>query len=310
MPPSRKPLLNIRQIEVFRFVMLTGSITDAARALGVSQPGITRMMRHVESRLGMAQFVRRRGRLVATAEAQTLYREVQRVYQGVQAVQDAAVRLKRGAGGSLRILSSPNMGLELVPRALARLSSEFPDVRLSVEVVSAADMLARLLTRGAEIAISSIALDHPLLDTVPLGEWELVCLVPPKHRLLSIERPKIADMLQHRLVSFGVDTAQGAVIRSWFDERGISPNVTAEVRSGHLACALVQAGLGIAFVDNVTAHSFRSDGLATRLVEESPHFAISAITGADVPPSIAAKRLRDLVREELLALPHPGQVPR
>ena len=111
-------------------------------------------------------------------------------------------------------------------------------------------------------------------------------------------------------MSFGVDTAQGAVIRSWFDERGISPNVTAEVRSGHLACALVQAGLGIAFVDNVTAHSFRSDGLATRLVEESPHFAISAITGADVPPSIAAKRLRDLVREELLALPHPGQVPR
>jgi DNA-binding transcriptional LysR family regulator len=310
MPPSRAPLLNIRQIEVFRFVMLTGSITDAARALGVSQPGITRMIRHVESRLGTALFLRRKGKLVPTAEARTLYREVQRVYHGVQAVQDVAAGLKRGVGAPLRILSSPNMGLELVPRALARLSREFAGVRLSVEVVTAAEMLTRLLTHSAEIAISSVGIDHPLLDTAPLGEWRLVCVMPSKHPLSALKLPGLVHMLRQRMVCFSVDTAQGAVIRSWFDERGIEPDASVEVRSGQLACALVRAGMGIAFVDDLTARSFRSEDLVAHPVKESPRFALSAITRADEPPSIAAKRLRDLVRDELRTLRDSAHVPR
>jgi DNA-binding transcriptional LysR family regulator len=300
--------INIRQIEVFRLVMLTGSITDAARALSVSQPGITRMIRNIESRLGISLFLRRKGKLIATAEAQTLYREVQRVYQGIQTVQGVAAGLKSGAAGLLRVLSSPNMGLELVPRALARLANEFPKVRLSVEVVSAAEMSTRLVTRGAEIGISSIVLDHPLLDSAPVGEWRLVCLVPPKHPLRARERPDIVDMLRYRLVSFNVDTAQGAVIRAWCDERSIEPDISIEVRSGQLACALVQAGLGIAFVDDVTAHSFRSTGLAAYRVKESPAFPITAVTSANAPATVAAKRLRELVREELLAV-HASDYP-
>lgn len=310
MPPPRAPLLNMRQIEVFRLVMLTGSITDAARALAVSQPGITRMIRNVESRLGVSLFLRRKGKLIATAEAQALYREVQRVYQGIQTVQDVAAGLKGGAAGHLRVLSSPNMALEVVPRALARLGRDYPDVRLSVEVVPAAEMVTRLVTRGAEIGISSVVPDHPLLDSAPLGEWQLVCLIPPKHPLLARKRPGIDDLLRYRLVSFAPDTIQGGVIRAWLDERSIRPDISIEVRSGQLACALVRAGLGIAFVDDITAHSFRTQGLVAHPVSESPRFPISAVTSANAPPSVAVQRLRELVGEELLALRTSAQLPR
>lgn len=308
--PSVSPTLNIRQIEVFRLVMLMGSISDAARALGVSQPGVTRMIRNVESRLGIPLFLRRKGKLIATAEAQTLYREVQRVYQGIQAVQDVAAGLKGGATGSMRVLSSPNMGLELVPRALARLAEEFPATRLSVDVMHADEMLTRLVTRGAEIGISSVLLDHPLLDVAPLGDYRLVCLVPPGHSLLERERPSIIDMLRHRLVSFDVGTAQGAVIRAWFDERSMEPTASIEVGSGQLASALVHAGFGIAFVDDVTAYNFRSRELTAYPVSESPRFPVSAITSANMPPPVAAKRLIELLREALLALRTPTCAPR
>ena len=57
--------MNLRQIEVFRAVMLAGSVTDAARSLHVSQPGISRMLSHIELQLGLRLFERRKGRLLA-----------------------------------------------------------------------------------------------------------------------------------------------------------------------------------------------------------------------------------------------------
>jgi DNA-binding transcriptional LysR family regulator len=56
-------VMNLRQIEVFRAVMLAGSVTDAARSLHVSQPGISRMLSHIELQLGLRLFERHKGRL-------------------------------------------------------------------------------------------------------------------------------------------------------------------------------------------------------------------------------------------------------
>ena len=91
--------MNLRQIEVFRAIMLAGSITDAARLLHVSQPGISRMLGHIELQLGLRLFERRRGRLHPTPEAQALYAEVDRVYQGVQRVDEKARDLREGNQG-------------------------------------------------------------------------------------------------------------------------------------------------------------------------------------------------------------------
>ena len=68
--------MNLRQIEVFRATMLTGSTADAARLLHVSQPGISRMIGHIELQLGLRLFERGKGRIKPTPEAHALYAEV------------------------------------------------------------------------------------------------------------------------------------------------------------------------------------------------------------------------------------------
>lgn len=75
--------MNLRQIEVFRAVMLTGSISGASKLLFVSQPAISRLMAHTEQRLGLTLFVRTKGRLHPTPEARRLPGEVNAVYEGV-----------------------------------------------------------------------------------------------------------------------------------------------------------------------------------------------------------------------------------
>lgn len=86
--PSAGRALNLRQIEVFRAIMMAGSISGAGRMLHVSQPAVSRVLALTESRLGYRLFERVKSRLSPTAEARRLYAEVEQVYGGIQRVND------------------------------------------------------------------------------------------------------------------------------------------------------------------------------------------------------------------------------
>lgn len=288
--------MNLRQIEVFRAVMLTGSITDAAQLLHVSQPGISRLVRHIENRLGVPLFERRKGKLLPTPEARALHTEIEKVYRGVKAIQDYAYDLKSGADAVLRVLSSPNTSLELVPHALSRISELYPKARLTLDTVPVAEMVRMLLAEQADIGISALHIDHPTLELRRVGTWRLVCVLPKGHPLARRDELSIRDILGHRLVSFDRETAQGRVIDGWFQEQRLERKVSVEVRSGRMACALVASGAGIAVVDDLTARAHAAT-LLSRPVPESPVFDIYAVRNRNSPESIVAARLCDEVAE-------------
>ena len=258
--------MNLRQIEVFRAIMLTGSITDAARLLHVSQPGISRLVRHVESRLGMPLFERKRGRIQPTPEARALYAEIEKVYRGVKWIQNYAGGLKSGANALLRVLTTPSAGLELVPRAVAQLANAFPTARIFSEVVTIAQMTELLLAGHADVGVSAMHIDHPALELRQFGEWRLLCIFPTGHPLEAKRRIAVRDALNHRLVSFSKETLQGRIIEGWFDEQQLERKVSVEVRSAHMACALVASGAGVAFVDDLTARAYGPATLLSRPV--------------------------------------------
>ncbi len=79
--------MNLRQIEVFRAVMLRRSVTDAARMLGVSQPTLTKVLRHAEDQLGFRLFRREKGRLRPTEEAELLFTDADRIFRELQSLQ-------------------------------------------------------------------------------------------------------------------------------------------------------------------------------------------------------------------------------
>jgi DNA-binding transcriptional LysR family regulator len=94
--------MNLRQIEMFRAVMQTGSFTAAAEALHISQPGVSRAARHLEIQLGVPLFERSQGRIRPTDEALALNGEIERSYRGVQSIQQFARGLRHGTYAVLR----------------------------------------------------------------------------------------------------------------------------------------------------------------------------------------------------------------
>ena len=291
--------MNLRQIEVFRAVMLAGSVTDAARLLHVSQPGISRMLGHIELQLGLALFERKKGRLLPTPEAQALYQEVCEVYGGIRRVTERAEELKSGAGLSLRVLASPSTAMVAVPRAVAALAGEYPAARIYLETLPTREMLSRLTSREADLAISTIPTDNALLASRPVGKWRLVCVFPRGHALASKRLLHPRDVLKERLISFSRDTPQGRIIDDWCARSQVKAASSVEVRSGQMACALAACGAGVAIVDDLTAHASRGDELDFRPIVGSPSLGIHALTHGAFAPSVLGKRMIELAAASL-----------
>ncbi len=154
--------MNLRQIEVFRAVMLTGSISGASKLLYVSQPAISRLMSHTEQRLGLELFRRVKGRLHPTPEARRLLGEVNVVYEGIERVNEIAEDLATNRTGSLRISCSPNLGQTVLPRAIASFRAAHPAVRIVVRTQIPGNMLRALrLHQHPRVFLSTVAPQAP-----------------------------------------------------------------------------------------------------------------------------------------------------
>ncbi len=288
--------MNLRQIEVFRAVMLAGSVTDAARMLHVSQPGVSRMLAHVELQLGIRLFERRRGKLRPTPEAQALYAEVEQVYRGVQRIDDRARELQGGGGMTLRVLASPSTALEVVPRAVAAVVARFPAARIYMETQLVREMVGQLARHEADLAISTLPIDHAPLACELVGHWSLVCVFAPGHPFEVRRTLSLRDVVAEPLIAFSADTPQGRVLADWCRENGVAPNTRIEVRAGQAACALAAAGAGVALVDDLTARAWHGGKLAFRPLRGGPVFDAFAVHNANWPVSALAQAFVKEVR--------------
>jgi DNA-binding transcriptional LysR family regulator len=294
--------MNLRQIEVFRATMLTGSISGAARMLGVSSPAVSRLISSTEQRMGLSFFKRIKGRLYPTPEARRLFQEVDAVYQGVERVNEVAEDLADQRTGHLRIACSPSLGQLMLPHAVKRLRERLPEVRFVVHTLLPSALLQAVLTQQVELGVTYLQDCPPNLRERPLLANRLVAALPRDHPLASKKQLELKDFQNHPWIGYGSDNVVGRIVRKLFLDEGLSLRPQVEVEQVHVACAFVHDGLGIALIDEMSARSQVWPNLVTRPVRPSAAAPISIIQCAFVPPSQLAQAFMDTLEE---MYPHP-----
>ncbi|MDR7948029.1 MULTISPECIES: LysR family transcriptional regulator [Achromobacter] len=244
--------LNLRQIEVFRAIMLSGSISGASKLLFVSQPAVSRLIAYTEQRLGLMLFQRIKGRLYPTPEAHRLFVEVTALYQNVQRVNEVADNLAENREGQLRLSCSPSLGQSLLPRAIAQFRRQFPEVRIVLQTLIPTVMQQSLLTQQVELGVAYMPVEHPSLAWQPLYENQIVAVLPKGHPLAARGRVTVHDLAEEPLIGYSADIPFGMLINKLFGGEHAQPEPRIEVQQAHVACALVQAGAGVALVDEIT----------------------------------------------------------
>ncbi|MCJ2184405.1 LysR family transcriptional regulator [Novosphingobium sp. 1949] len=296
-------MLTLRQIEIFRAVMITKTVSGAARMLGTSQPGLSRMLAHMEDRLRFRLFDRTRGRLVPTQEARALFEEIEHVFKGIADLDHVVQRLAKGTDRTFRVGSSPSLGHSIVPQMLARLLRDYPELTLQFDILSveqAGDYLA--LQRG-DYALTVFPVDHPNVLSSRIGAGRMLCAVPADHRLAGRERITLADIRGERIQSFRSDTPHGRIIAQMYAEQGEELDVATYVRFAETAVSFVANGMGIALVDSFTA--MQGHGNAVRFLEfDAPGVLPVYISRNTIAarPSIG-ETFEEIARSVLLHLP-------
>lgn len=263
--------LNLRQIEIFRAVMITGSISGASQLLFVSQPAVSRLLSHTEQRVGFALFERIKGRLYATPEAKKLFHEVESVYRAVQRVNELATDLSENRSGILNIVSSPSIGQMLIPQAITLFRNRHPDVKLTFHCLNYSYLKERLLSRQADLGIIILPMEHPNLEVTPLCSNRLVCVLPYNHELTRRGTLSLADLRPFPMIAYDKDSPFGGIVGRFYQSEEEPLRPIMEVGSPQNACSLVQMGAGIALVDEFSVRSWSSHSqMVVRPVARAP----------------------------------------
>ncbi len=300
-----KPVLNLRQIEAFRAVMLTGSVVGAARLMSVTQPGVSRTIGLMELRIGYPLFERRGRRLVPTPEAEALYREVEHLYGSIERISQVAQDIHFQRAGALRVATLPALAQWLVPRAIARFLSSRPNVTVFVQSLPSRQIAELVSTRQFDVGIVELPLSRPAIEIEALEPVPSMAVMPAGHRLATKRQISLKDLDGERMVMLSQHSFVRYQIDEAFSMLGVAPNVVLETPSSSIACALVAAGAGITLVSRLTAAPFAGPDLVVRPVKE----AIASRLAIIFPQITTRKMLADAFAKDLqeeIRLDDPG----
>jgi len=291
-------MLTLRQIEVIRAVMLTGTIAGAARLLNVAAPGLSRLMKHTEDSLGARLFSRRGGRFVPAPEAREIFAQVNELHRNLENLHFAIGALERGEGAEFKFGATPSIAQAMAPLAVADLRRRYPDLLIDFDILKLEDAIDFLLLGRGEVAAVSSRLEHPAITFEPLAEGELFCIVAEEHPLASRSRIAAAEIAAHPLIGIDPRDPYGRILTNIFSRARLEYQAPIKARFGATVCALVRQNLGIGVIDGFTLAEQNSFGLGVIPIEEDTTFSTYVAFRNDTTLSsvaeffIAALRIR------------------
>ena len=281
--PQFRSLINLRQLEVLRAVMRCRTTIGAAEELGMSQPAVSNAIKLAETKLGIALFDRVSNRLVPTADARILMADAEPLFVVHEAVQRKAWDLRTGRAGVLRIHATAELSQHLVPPVLALFMAEHPDVQVTIESVRMDALLEGVESGSADIGIAMKPPARPSLVREVLIEAEMMCITPGGDALGPLPVLTPFDLRGRRLVGPGPASPLGAMIAQAFERSSDHYHPDIEARFANIVSPLVARGLGIGFVDEMTARQVLSPAFEVHRFRPRVAIPVCALFVRDKP---------------------------
>jgi DNA-binding transcriptional LysR family regulator len=246
--------VELTPLRYFRAIAAAGHMTRAARALGVSQPALSAMVKKLEAEVG-TELLHRTGRGVELTDAGKVFLAhaedaLRRVEAGVLAVRQL-VGLETG---SIRVGGGATATTYLLPLIVSEIRRKRPGLRFYVREAGSTSIAAAVLSGELDLGIVTLPLANtgpgPKQDllTVPFVEDELRLIVPPRHALSARRSFRWSDLSGEAMVGFEAGSAVRAVIDQASAAAGVTLNVVMELRSIESIKHMVAAGIGVGFV--------------------------------------------------------------
>lgn len=255
--------MNLHQ---FRFVQEAVrrnlNLTETAKALFTSQPGISKAILELEEELGVDIFVRHGKRLKRVTEpGQQVLKSVELILREVANLKRIGEEFSKQDSGRLSIATTHTQARYVLPEPVALLRKRFPKVQVSLHQGTPGQVAQMLLEDTADIGLATESLaDYDDLVTLPCYEWQHVIVVPADHALAAVERPTLEQLADEALISYQPAFAGRKRIDQAFALRHLKPNIALEAIDSDVIKTYVRSGLGVGIIAEMAMKAEPADG--------------------------------------------------
>ncbi|HXD05239.1 MAG TPA: CysB family HTH-type transcriptional regulator [Burkholderiaceae bacterium] len=243
--------MNLHQ---FRFVQEAArrnlNLTETAKALFTSQPGISKAILELEEELGVDIFARHGKRLKRITEpGQEVLRAIEIIMREVGNLKRIGEEFSKQDAGTLSIATTHTQARYVLPAPVAALRKLHPKVAVSLHQGTPEQVAQMVLDERAEIGLATESLSaFEDLVTLPCYEWQHMIVLPATHPLAQVERISLEQLAQEPLVSYHPSFAGRRRVDDAFAAKGYKPTVVLEAIDSDVIKTYVRLGLGVGIV--------------------------------------------------------------
>ncbi|HXV25412.1 MAG TPA: LysR family transcriptional regulator [Alphaproteobacteria bacterium] len=252
--------LHPRQVEAFDAVVQTGSFTEAARLLKITQPAVTRLVRSLEETMGFKLLERGAGGARPTRDGALFHRHVEQYLLAFRQLSLVAERIRSGQEGALQVAAIPALATTIVPRAVARFQKTHPGALVRIIDGASHEVAEYVGTGVCELGFATAIAQHPNVTCHALPRVRTVAIVPKGHPLAARAEIRPADLHGQTLVAFRTGTAAREQLDAVLKAARAKPRLVLETSLASVAAACAASGVGIAVLDALTAEAVKGEG--------------------------------------------------
>jgi LysR family cys regulon transcriptional activator len=259
--------MNLHQ---FRFVQEAVrrnlNLTEAAKALHTSQPGVSKAIIELEEELGIEIFARHGKRLKRVTEpGEHVLHSIEVIMRELGNLKRIGEQYSAQDSGTLSIATTHTQARYVLPVPVAKLRETYLKVNISLHQ-GAPDQVARmLLDEVAEIGMATESLqNYPELVTLPCYEWQHMLVLPKDHALVSKAHLTLEDLAQQPLITYHPSFTGRTRIDTAFSKHHLTPRIALEAIDSDVIKTYVRLGLGIGLVAEMAVRDVSDTDLVVR----------------------------------------------
>ncbi|WER45283.1 CysB family HTH-type transcriptional regulator [Cupriavidus sp. WKF15] len=256
--------MNLHQFRFVReAVRQNYNLTEAAKALYTSQPGVSKAIIELEEELGVDIFTRHGKRIRSLTEpGRRILNSVEKILQEVESLKRVGMDYAAQDQGNFTIATTHTQARYALPRVISEFTKRYPKVRLSIQQGNPAQIADMLLHDQADIGIATEGIsDEKTLVSLPGYQWQHVVITPPDHPLLEKKHLALEDLKNYPLITYDPNFAGRPKIDKAFELRHLQPDIILEAIDADVIKTYVEIGLGIGIVAGLAYDAERDRNL-------------------------------------------------
>lgn len=246
--------MNLQQLRSVReAVRRNFNLTEVARALHTSQPGVSRQIRELEQELGFEIFVRAGKRLTSLTHAgATAVPIVEKILAGAENLLRVGEEFSQQSDGKLSISATHSQARYALPEAVHDFRRRYPNVQLNLHQGSPEQVAQMLLDGEADIGIATEALtEYDNLVTLSCYRWTHCVVVPPDHPLLQDEQLTLERIAEYQVITYSPGFTGRVHIDEAFRARNLDPDMVLTAMDADVIKTYVELGMGIGIIASI-----------------------------------------------------------